>query len=45
MTDPNPASHLLIDPLETDVTASALRLLVADATIEAAGAPDQGSDS
>jgi hypothetical protein len=32
MTDPNPAFHLLLDPGETDVTASALRLLVVDAT-------------
>lgn len=32
MTDPNPAYHLLLEQDETDVTASALRLLVADAT-------------
>jgi hypothetical protein len=32
MTDPDPAYHLLLEPDETDVTASALRLLVADAT-------------
>jgi hypothetical protein len=32
MTDPDPAFHLVIEPGETDVTASALRLLVADAT-------------
>ena len=32
MTDPDPAFHLLLDPDETGVTASALRLLVVDAT-------------
>jgi hypothetical protein len=32
MTDPNPAFHLLLEPGETNVTASALRLLVVDAT-------------
>jgi hypothetical protein len=32
MSDPNPAYHLLLDQDETRVSASALRLLIADAT-------------
>lgn len=32
MTDPDPAYHLLLEQDETSVTASALRLLIADAT-------------
>jgi hypothetical protein len=32
MTDPNPAFHLLLERDETNVTGSALRLLIADAT-------------
>jgi hypothetical protein len=32
MSDPNPAFHLLLEEDETAATASALRLLVADAT-------------
>jgi hypothetical protein len=32
MTDPNPAYHLLLEDDETQVAASALRLLIADAT-------------
>ena len=35
MTDPDPAFHLLLEDDETQVTASALRLLVADATHQA----------